>query len=328
MNYLINFKDIDSEYAKNEIIKLVGNNNIEIWNIEEGIGIIKAVDGHNLRQQTNFIQQAYPIDAIFETTEILSIKEFVINKLNKGVTYNIHAISDSHNHNSSKAFRNSLVKIINDTDHKYNPKNPNEVIMYCLLKEKVYMGIVKMNYLFSSWPKGCPKFKQDINSISRAENKLLEVLEIIKKNYQINLKSKKALDLGAAPGGWSKVLLDNGITVTAVDPAKINLKLFDYTNFRHYNGTAQQFLQEGTLEEYDLVVNDMKMNGVASFKIMDDLYKILPNGCLYIMTLKLPQNKHQSHTMKVLEKIPRKYRIILARRLSYNRNEITIVFQK
>ncbi len=67
----------------------------------------------------------------------------------------------------------------------------------------------------------CP----DAGEISRAEFKLLEALEV----FGVSLPSRgRALDLGAAPGGWTRLLLEASLSVVAVDPANLDPRLNRY----------------------------------------------------------------------------------------------------
>ena len=54
---------------------------------------------------------------------------------------------------------------------------------------------------------------------SRAYFKLEEALDLAGVD---DLHGSRALDLGAAPGGWTEVLLDRGASVVAVDPGALD----------------------------------------------------------------------------------------------------------
>ena len=54
---------------------------------------------------------------------------------------------------------------------------------------------------------------------SRAYFKLEEALDLAGVG---DLHGSHALDLGAAPGGWTEVLLDRGASVVAVDPGALD----------------------------------------------------------------------------------------------------------
>ena len=107
--------------------------------------------------------------------------------------------------------------IINDDDVK--------VISIMIHEKDLYidMSMSKDNINFS-----CDEYRVSTSigkrEISRAENKLKEALV----KYSINLKEKGiALDIGAAPGGWTKVLVDNGYDVVAVDPGNLHESLIN-----------------------------------------------------------------------------------------------------
>jgi 23S rRNA (cytidine2498-2'-O)-methyltransferase len=57
--------------------------------------------------------------------------------------------------------------------------------------------------------------------ISRAENKLKEAIT----KFGLNPSGALAMDIGAAPGGWTKVLADYGFVDHAVDPGDLHPEL-------------------------------------------------------------------------------------------------------
>jgi 23S rRNA (cytidine2498-2'-O)-methyltransferase len=52
------------------------------------------------------------------------------------------------------------------------------------------------------------------------------------------------VDLGAAPGGWSWLLLERKARVIAVDPARMDAKLMQNPRLSHVQGSAFEFAPE------------------------------------------------------------------------------------
>jgi len=157
--------------------------------------------------------------------------------------------------------------------------------------------------------------------ISRAENKLIEALA----TFNIELDGEGiALDLGAAPGGWSKVLADYGYNVLAVDPAELHPKLQDHPKIKHLKIKSQEIKLE---EKLDLIVNDMNMGPQETAKIMNENAHLLKDGGLAIITLKLPNRARNSikESVKLLEE---NYEVLNIRSLYHNRQEVTALLRK
>jgi len=157
--------------------------------------------------------------------------------------------------------------------------------------------------------------------ISRAESKLIEALS----TFRIELDGQgTALDLGAAPGGWSKVLADYGYNVLAVDPAELHPDLEKDKRIKHLKSKAQDIKLEQPL---DLIVNDMNMEPQETGKIMNDIAHLLKEGGLAIVTFKLPSHAQRSieEAVTILDK---NYKVLKIRSLFHNRQEVTALLQR
>ena len=85
--------------------------------------------------------------------------------------------------------------------------------------------------------------------------------------FCVDLKnSTHALDLGSAPGGWSKVLAERNLTVFSIDPANLDDKLAKNKKIIHFKQTAQDFLKNNK-QKFDILVNDMKMDAKDSIEL-------------------------------------------------------------
>src|SRR5207253_8728200 len=95
----------------------------------------------------------------------------------------------------------------------------------------------------------------------------LEALEV----FGVTLPTKgRALDLGAAPGGWTRLLLEAGLHVVAVDPANLDPRLATQPRLEHYHGYAEHYLEEAikTHGSFDLIVNDMRMDARDAARLL------------------------------------------------------------
>ena len=71
----------------------------------------------------------------------------------------------------------------------------------------------------SAWPMGIARLRMPRAAPSRSAVKLVEALQAFlgKDEARLLAAGMKAVDLGAAPGGWSWLLAQRGVRVTAVD---------------------------------------------------------------------------------------------------------------
>jgi len=182
----------------------------------------------------------------------------------------------------------------------------------------VYAGASTVAQNRSRWNGGAAHYKKDA-PISRAEYKLMEALEV----FGINPVGR-ALDLGAAPGGWTRVLLDAGVHVTAVDPGALDARLAAHPQLRYVCATAQRFFAANPDARFDLIVNDMKMDMYESARIMLDAAPFLSPGGAAVMTLKLKPGQGLAKINKALDLLAKKYRVAGTRQLFHNRDEVTV----
>jgi 23S rRNA (cytidine2498-2'-O)-methyltransferase len=183
-----------------------------------------------------------------------------------------------------------------------------------------YMGASVARHNLSDWAGGMRRFAREEGQISRSEFKLLEAIEL----FGLQLPARgSALDLGAAPGGWTRVLRNFEQYVTAVDPGDLDPRLAKDRGVRHKRMTAEVYL-DSEPDSFDIIVNDMRMDGRDSARLMTSFARLLyPHGWA-LMTLKLPEQRRETileHSFAILRNV---YTIGGARQLFHNRSEITI----
>jgi 23S rRNA (cytidine2498-2'-O)-methyltransferase len=176
----------------------------------------------------------------------------------------------------------------------------------------------------SDWAGGKRRFAREPGRVSRAEFKLLEALE----TFGIDLPPRGvALDLGASPGGWTRVLRQREQYVTAIDPGKLDPRVAADPKVRHLRMLAETYLADEP-DQFDVIVNDMRMDARDSARLMTAYADQLYPGGVAIMTLKLPEHNRDPILHHAFEILRQRYVIAGARHLFHNRSEITVYLKK
>ncbi len=197
---------------------------------------------------------------------------------------------------------------------------PVQILSVVITARRAYLGLSLAMHNLSDWAGGVHRFIRQKGQISRAEFKLLEALHV----FQIQLPARGiALDLGAAPGGWTRVLRQREQYVTAVDPADLHPSLCGDRHVRHKRMTAEAYLADEP-DQFDVIVNDMRQDARDSARLMAAYHPCLYPDGIGLMTFKLPESgraKVIDHAFTILRQV---YQIAGARQLFHNRSEITV----
>jgi 23S rRNA (cytidine2498-2'-O)-methyltransferase len=108
----------------------------------------------------------------------------------------------------------------------------------------------------SDWLLGIPRVRMPAGAPSRSTLKLAEAFMIFLGEDEPRLlqADMRAVDLGAAPGGWTWQLIQRGIRVTAVDNGKLSSDLVDNAMVKHLQSDGFHFIPK---KPVDWLVCDM-----------------------------------------------------------------------
>ncbi len=187
-----------------------------------------------------------------------------------------------------------------------------------------FIGISAVQDNISDWAGGLRRFARDPKQVSRSEFKLLEALEV----FAIDLPERGvALDLGASPGGWTRILREREQYVTAVDPGSLHPSIAADKGVRHLRMTAEAYLTAEP-DTFDIIVNDMRMDGRDSARLMVEYAACLYAHGIVVMTVKLPERKRRAVIDHALHILTEAYEIAGMKQLFHNRSEVTLYLRR
>ncbi len=342
MNKLIFTTREDFSYIAKGELKTVDNSVMFNEWISGGVGLVSTeqpfkIFSDRLKQSNPiFTRHINPVDLMIELSftkdDFINlthqVKENLIPKVDSAQSFSIQSrIFDADAMNLEDYSRYNINNLLSEliielTKAPLDVKNPAQVVSVVIVDKKAYIGLSDAVDNLSNWAGGERRFAKEEGQISRAEFKLLEAIE----TFNLNLTRKKtAIDLGASPGGWTRILRKYyNMRVTAVDPADLDPSLVTDKKVSHIRKTAQKFTMIND-RNYDVIVNDMKINMPDSVRVMTDLSKWVNDDGIAVMTMKLPKRDIMKGIDKSLNALRKFYRIIGARQLFHNRHEITVV---
>lgn len=185
----------------------------------------------------------------------------------------------------------------------------------------------------SEWPMGIPRLKMPHEAPSRSTLKLVEALHTLMSDNELRERMRagqRAVDLGAAPGGWTWQLVNRGLKVIAVDNGPLKGSLVDDPLVQHLREDGLRYRPRKAV---DWVVCDMveKPSRIAQL-----IAGWLADGAARqaIFNLKLPMKKRYDEAHRcfaiiddILDRAGLSY-ILRAKQLYHDREEITCFLAK
>ncbi|HIE18154.1 TPA: hypothetical protein EYP75_00355 [Candidatus Bathyarchaeota archaeon] len=320
--------------AKNEIQRLVphadvcslffkGNLLVECPSSEDLVSAVK-------KNETKYIGRVFPVE---KSVEISKNKESLmrvydeilrLDKLRKGETFVVRCRRrGKHNFSSQDVERELGALLEKISGANVDLKKPLKVVTVQIFQDQAFIGISRTDEIVRKEIKIFKKYRRGERPLTRAEHKIKEAI----KAFKLEIKRDfRVLDLGAAPGGWTKVLASLADNVVAVDPADLDPFVEVLPNVVHLKCKAEEIPND--MGDFDLIVNDMNLDPAESARIMVDLARFLKRNSVAVMTVKFVTRNRKKHVAQTLEILKAKYRDFKVKRLPHNRFETTIFMRK
>lgn len=217
-------------------------------------------------------------------------------------------------------------EVLTDRGYQVTRTGSPVAVSICFTPKTAIVGVNRVADSLSSWPGGEVRLSKSPEQVSRAEFKLEELFKAYPVDEGIDRKGT-ALDYGAAPGGWTRILAVRGYRTTAVDPGDLDPRVLKLPGVVHERTTAGNFLRD-TADRFDLLVNDMKMSPDRSSRLMVDSARLLEPFGIAITTLKTGSHHVLEQIDESFAILGEAYDIEFARQLRHNRNELTVVLRR
>ncbi len=192
------------------------------------------------------------------------------------------------------------------------------IAQICVAEGQAYVGVTPAREAPSLAPGGRLRIHLPQHAPSRAAAKLLEAFAWLDRAPG---PGEMCVDLGAAPGGWSWVLLDRGAKVLAIDPGRLAPLVAKHRGMTHLRADAFTFEPE---EPIDWLVADMAWRPLEAAALYG---KWARRGWarLLIANIKLPMVKKAEYLLRVKDILTQSgWQNLRARQLYHDREEVTL----
>ncbi len=165
---------------------------------------------------------------------------------------------------------------------------------------------------------GIMRVRFDKEYPSRSALKLAEFFNLMPE-FIPKKKSLSAVDLGAAPGGWTAVLLQQGFDVTCVDHGVLAPAIAKSPKIKHIKSNAFSY---APTKKVDLLVCDVVEKPDLVLKIL--LTWLENDWCnQFVWNLKLPMKKRFQTVKMILDQFSTLCKV-KAKHLYHDREEVTV----
>jgi tRNA(Ser,Leu) C12 N-acetylase TAN1 len=320
--------------AKRELEEMLGEGSVRMTYFrgllkvntkqEDAISLLRDKD-------TSYISRAIPIQKTVNA-DMESIKKFFENTKIEG-TFAARCKRRGTHEFSSKDVEIEAGNMITGAHSKVDLDNPETILWVDIIQDKAHLSILRKDDIIKKTPVVQRRWKKGERPVSRAE---LKMREIMAANPGIFTPDKVALDIGAAPGGWTRAMASELKKVIAVDRAKLDPGVMALPNILYIKERAENLDLD---EHVDIIANDANLLHMQSAQISLELAdKYLSDGGVLIHTVKFgvtpktgtPAAKSLNHAAGEVKSVFESAGITCdTRKLKHNtRNEATIIGRK
>ncbi len=189
-----------------------------------------------------------------------------------------------------------------------------------------WIGVADMS-LSQPDPLGIPRIRMPHDAPSRSTLKLAEAFQVFlgENQAQALQPDMRAVDLGAAPGGWTWQLMGRGIRVTAVDNADLKGDLVDNAMVKHMRMDGFKYTPRVSVDWMvcDMVESPSRIARLVSTWLVNDWARYI------IFNLKLPMKKRYAEMLRCHDMIAAacedagKPLVLQIKQLYHDREEVT-----
>lgn len=273
-----------------------------------------------------FVRHLHPVDrevaaGEFDGPAVVGAARELLRGLEPGerVAVHVRLFGDEGPGRDRSQVRDGLAEVVRAAGGEAVVQNPGTILSVTADEAVACLGLSSPAENLSDWPGGEIRFRREEEQVSRAAFKLLEALE----RFDLRVTpGQEALDLGAAPGGWSHVLLQRGLAVTAVDTGDLAASIQGNPRLTFHRENADQV--SFAPERFDLITCDLSWNPLNTARMVVRLAPSARPGAHLVLTVKLMLANPTRTIRQVAEILAERFRLVQTKQLFHNRDEVTM----
>jgi 23S rRNA (cytidine2498-2'-O)-methyltransferase len=230
----------------------------------------------------------------------------------------------------ARSFGNALRAGLRRVGHLSSKDDPRKPVLHVILLAGNHLLLAAADAQDSPpWPGGIPRLRLASDAPSRSALKLEEALLLMldePERTRWMKQGQQAVDLGAAPGGWSWVLARAGLQVSAIDNGPMAESAMGTGLIKHLRSDGFRWRPPHPV---DWLVCDMVEQPRRVAQLMGD-WLIEGDARRAIFNLKLPMKKRWQEVREQLDALSARLAAsgrdfeLRARQLYHDREEITV----
>lgn len=219
----IAYKELKNRFPKGEFFKRGENREIKVF-IGEIDGEDKEILDNVRTNRFSFVDIFMPVNARLDMIKeiykeiIETLKSLLKDERDKSFRIEVKKV-DFRTELKAKEIEILIGEALERSGFHVDLNTPEMEVFIVFLEREVLISVIdasKEKYILDYFRE---ENRRGQNVVNRSEFKLREAIEF----FGIDLtKAQKALDIGAAPGGWTHYLAEQGIKIAAVDNALLS----------------------------------------------------------------------------------------------------------
>ena len=329
--------------AAAEIATASGDERIQCRYLTHSAYLISAAAAPDalLRRVTDtrpvFVYALFPVlfHTKYSSTAELAIE--IAKTIEKGRSFRIEVVRESSAaEGSAKTLEVELGTAIEGMGYAADLKSPKEVRVVVIIGSRVIAAGGSADTLIDTTADYSRWGQRHTGLLNRAEMKIIEAFGLLGIDVPIGTQ---CIDIGAAPGGWTRFLAKKGASVFAIDAAEMDYQMLENecTVVNHnepISGDARIVHLKMGFEEaigmlsgkrFGFAAIDMNISPMESAAAASRISALMEPGAPLLMTLKLCRPSDVGKMESIEDSLKGAYEGFIFRKLPHNRQEITML---